>query len=142
MARTNAGAVQSILQKDYDTIDTPSLQGYIETASLVVDDVVDCATAKGVSFSSTRLEVIERWLAAHFYGQSDKPYTNKSTNGASAGFSGQTGMYLESTLYGQTATRLDSTGCLAAIANGERKVASLNWLGKAPSDQLDWDERD
>jgi hypothetical protein len=51
-------------------------------------------------------------------------------------------MYLEATLYGQTATRLDKSGCLAALATGERKVAGGVWLGRRPSEQTDYVDRD
>lgn len=141
MPRTDAAAVQAILLNDYDADESPSLTPFIETASAVVDDVAACATAKAVTLGDTRLELIERWLAAHYYQQSDQGYASNSTEGASASFHGQTAMYLESTKYGQTAVRLDKSGCLAAIAGGERKVASGAWLGKTRAEQLDYEDR-
>ena len=140
MARTTTLLVQGILVGDYDG--STDLTPYIDTASLFVDEVEECAINKGRPLSAAKLEMIERWLAAHFYGQSDKPLTQKSTQDASATFAGQTGMYLESTLYGQTASRLDPSGCLQAIAGNERKVASLFWAGKPPSTQTDYIDRD
>jgi hypothetical protein len=52
-------------------------------------------------------------------------------------------MYLESTLYGQTALVIDHSGCLATITAGAGpKTASAEWLGKPPSDQTDYEARD
>jgi hypothetical protein len=140
MARTNAGAVQKILMKDYDFVEIPTLQPFIESASAVVDRVVTCAINKGLPLTGTETELIERWLAAHFYAVSDKPYSSRSTDKASANFAGQTGMYLEFTQYGQQAVTLDWSGCLAALT--KRNRASMDWLGKAPSAQIDYTDRD
>jgi len=121
--------------------DNPDLDPFIETASSIVDDVVECATAKGKTLTAAKLELIERWLAAHFYAVSDKPYTSRSTVDASGSFAGQTAMYFESTLYGQHAMRLDPSGCLDAIGGKERKRAGGSWLGKNPSSQIDYEDR-
>lgn len=125
------------MHEEYDAEVSPSLTPFIETASSMVDDLVECAAEKGITLSDTKLELIERWLSAHFYSQSDKPYTESETLDARAKYNGQTKMYLESTLYGQTAVKLDPTGCLAAIAGGEDKSAKVIWMGKRPSQQID-----
>lgn len=142
MARTTFGQVQGLLLGDYDHESTPSLNPFIETASALVDDVAICARARGKPLNSTRLEIIERWLAAHFYVMNDQAYSQKQTERASGRFQGQTGMYLEASKYGQTAVNLDSSGCLYSIASGTRRVAGLIWLGKVPSDQIDYRQRD
>ena len=141
MARTTAAAVQALMLpgKEYDTANAPSLTGFIDTATAIVDRVDACATAKDITLTSAELELIERWLAAHFYAQSDKPYASKNTQGAGASFHGQTGMHLESTLYGQTALTVDYSGCLAAI--GKRLRARLLWGGLPPSEQTDYVDR-
>lgn len=144
MSRTNATAVAKVLMDDYGprlSGDNPDLDPFIETASSIVDDVVECATAKGKTLTAAKLELIERWLAAHFYAVSDKPYTSRSTVDASGSFAGQTAMYFESTLYGQHAMRLDPSGCLDAIGGKERKRAGGSWLGKNPSSQIDYEDR-
>ena len=142
MARTTAAAVQAVLApgKDYDTEDEPSLDPFIDTATAIVDRVEDCAVAKDRTLTDAELELIERWLAAHLYAMSDQTYASKSTAGASASFHGQTGMHLEATKYGQTALTVDYSGCLSAIS--KRQVARLVWLGKPPSEQLPYTDRD
>lgn len=138
--RTNSAAVVDILGEDYDSVNSPSLAGRIETAASMVDDVVACAIEKEQPISSTKAELIERWLAAHFYAVSDKPYTSRSTSGASGSFAGQTAMALDFTSYGQTAQQIDTSGCLAAF--GKRQTASAFWMGRPPSAQTDYDQRD
>jgi hypothetical protein len=145
MARTNDAAVKALLLpgRDYDTEQAPSLTPFIDTASAMVDDVADCITAKGgTAHSVSRLELIERWLSAHYFKVSDKGYSSRSTEGASGAFDGQTAMYLESTLYGQTALRLDSSGCLEAAGGaGGIKTAGAGWMGRPPSEQTDYVDR-
>lgn len=147
MARTSAAAVKLVLRLgsqggDYDDANSPDLTPFIDAASAMVDDAVTCASDRDITIDSTRAELIERWLAAHFYATSDKTYQSKSTEGASASFTGQTAMYLESTLYGQHAMRLDKSGCLSAAGGAERKTARAKWLGKRPSLQTDYVDMD
>lgn len=145
--RTNATAVEKVLLKDYDADLRPDLAPFIEAAAAIVDDVVECALDKDITIGATRQELIERWLAAHFYAVTDRPYQSKSTEGASATFQGQTAMYFEGSHYGQMAISLDPSGCLTDIQTDAtsptgRSVASGFWLGKAPSEQTDYIERD
>lgn len=142
MARTSAEMVKEVLAagKDYDLDDNPILLPYIDAASSIVDDIVSCVSDKELTaLTSAKLEIIERWLAAHFYVVSDQTYASKSTQGASASFHGKTGMHLESSRYGQTAITLDSSGCLAAI--GKQARASGFWGGKTIPQQLDYRDR-
>lgn len=126
MARTTADAVQGILApSNYDG--ATDLEPFIETATVVVDQVVECATRKGLTLSDALLERVECYLAAHFYGHSDQFYQSRSTQGASGSFQGQTQMGFEGSQYGQTAIRLDTSGCLSAINRGAR--AGMKWLG-------------
>lgn len=118
-----------------------SLTPFIDTATVIVDRVKTAAAAKGIALLATELELIERWLAAHFYAQSDKPYAEKETGNAKAKFVGRTGMYLESTLYGQTAARVDPSGVLAALATSARAVGRGHWLGRRPSEQTNYNDR-
>lgn len=138
MARTTSAAVQGVLGDDYDG--STSLTPFIDTATAMVDRVATCATSRDRTLTSAELELIERWLAGHLYAMSDQPYQSKTTGRASATFQGRTGMYLEATKYGQTAVNVDYSGCLASIS--KRRVARGVWLGKAPSEQSDYIDRD
>jgi len=125
--RTNSGAVEGILGDDWGGA---SLLPYIKTATVVVDRVQTLAIARNMALSSSELEILETWLAAHFYTQMDPAYTNKSTDGASAGFMGQSGKGFEASRYGQQALRIDWSGSLEAI--DKRKIAKGAWLGTIP----------
>ena len=126
MPLTNATAVQGILLGNY----TPGadLSGFIEIAANMVTQMLDCATGKGVTISATTAELIERNLAAHYYGHGDQFFQSKSTKGASGSFQGQTGKGLEGSQYGQTAMMLDPSGCLSAMNKGGR--IQMQWLGR------------
>lgn len=137
MARTTSERVRDVLMDDYDP--SKKLTPYINSASLVVDRVVICATAKGITLTTAEKEDIETWLAACMYALSDKPYGSRSNLSASGQFHGQTGMGWDANLYGQNAMRIDPSGCLFAMNNRAR--ASGGWLGKTESEQLDYDER-
>ncbi len=140
MPRTDATAVRAVLGRNYDG--SSDLAPFIAAAGAIVDGVAECATAQGLTLGDDRLALLETWLAAHCYAQMDPTYTAKSTGGASGSYTGQTGMYLEGTRYGQMAVTLDTSGCLASGASSGRAVtAGASWLGKRPSEQLTYDER-
>lgn len=130
MSRTTAVDVQAILGGNWDG--KTDLTPYIDTASAVVDDVVECATARSVTVTATRAELIERWLAAHYYTQMDPLYTSKSTQSASGSFKDHG--------YDKTAIGLDPSGCLSGVLNG-RKVARTFWLGQREYEETDYAER-
>ncbi len=141
--RTTSGAVAGILKPggDFDVeADSADLNPFIATANAIANRVATCAAAKSHALSASELELIERWLAAHCWVQSDQVWASKSTGGASASFQGQTMMRLENSKYGQMALLLDTSGCLEQIT--KRQVASGFWLGKAPSAQTDYVDRD
>lgn len=142
--RTNEPAVRALLSAGGNYRKGADLTPFIESASATVDDLVQYAADNDMgTVLDKRLELIERWLAAHDYQQSDKGYTSRSNEGASGSFEGQTGKYLESTRFGQRAINLDPTGYLALLVSGgpiEVEVGGV-WLGKATQEQLRFDER-
>ena len=137
--RTSQEAVEGILGDNYDTDGKPSLSPQITTANALTTEVVAVAARKNLTLSAALLQEVECWLAAHFYGHADQLYQEKKTADASAVFQGQTGKGLESTQYGQTAMLLDTTGSLRTINEGKRP--GFAWLGKAPSSQTDYQDR-
>ena len=142
--RTTIKLVKEKLTGDYDSVNMPGLQTFINTAANLTDRVVACAVAKGITLTSTDTDPnvseqtdIETLLACHFYKYArDKQVMSKSTAGASGTFAGQTAMYLEGTTYGQSAMSADYSGCLQAIAMGQnKKKARGAWLGRTISEQ-------
>ena len=141
--RTTSDAVIAVLGDDYgflaDGETLPVLTPFIEAASAIVDRIVTCAATRDYTLSSTEQELIERWLAAHMFKLSDRQHVSRSTNGASASFGGQLGTGFEFTSYGQMALRLDPSGCLSSL--DKRQTARMIWLGKPPSAQTPYEQR-
>lgn len=140
--RTTDALVQAVLLpgKDYDTDRSPSLTRFIKAASLIVDRVATCATAKGLTLTSEELAEVETWLAAHMYMMSDQQQSSGANGGASGSYRAAGGLNLDGSTYGQAARAIDYSGCLDAI--GKRAFAGGFWGGKPPSSQIDYVDRD
>ena len=145
MARTTAAAVQLILNDDYGQLEDgslPSLTPFIDTANAIVSRVATMAVAAGFTLSTAELELIERWLSAHAYVMNDQVAKNRSfAGGVSATYQGEQGMYFEASKYGQMAMALDFSGSLRKISRGSTTIG-VSWLGKPPSEQIDYADRD
>lgn len=134
MARTTVANVQAIL--DHNA--TISLTGFIDTATDLVTRVCDKSI---YGYSSTTLELIERWLAAHFYVVRDKDVRATAENAGDAGQSmgDPKDLGLNATIYGQQAMTVDYQGALAAlnkrITSGNPPKPGALWLGKCPDDR-------
>ncbi len=140
MARVVDADVVAILGNHYDSAAAPSLTPFITPATLLVDRIHKYDTNSLLDDAS--LAEIEKYLAAHFYALQDQILQSKGTNRASGSFQGQTGKGLDGTQYGQMAKVLDETGYLARMDQPQRPKASLGWLGKRPSEQTDYEDRD
>lgn len=133
--RTNEDAVRGII----DNTTTIDMTPFIRIANILVTKVHSKDTLSLLSTSD--LVELETWLAAHFYAHRDQLLQNKSTSGASGGFQGQTGMYFESTQYGQTCLLLDVTGYLASLmdqAKNGRKAVQMIWLGSTETESRNY----
>jgi hypothetical protein len=143
MSLTTPALVQAVLGDDYGPKQDgtlPDLQPYCDAADVIIQRVVICAQKrKHVTLSSGEQEMIERWLAAHLYAVSDKPYQSRSTEGASGAFAGQTEMGFDATLYGQQAQRLDWSGCLRNLDKQQRAGGKALGRRRGPDERWgDW----
>lgn len=132
--RTTIDLVKGLLLDNYGALrdrTLPSLQPFIDTATVIVDRVAACATRKERLLTVAELELIERWLSCHYYTKSDPLYTSRSTESASGAF------VQRSFLDG--AYDVDNSGCLKAIMEGRR--ARGFWGGRPPSQQRDYNTR-
>jgi hypothetical protein len=133
MSRTTAEAITSIINFDTSITD---LTPFIESASELVTEICE-ATGE---YSEARLELIERWLAAHFVAIRDPRYVSQQIGQAANTYQQKVGMNLSLTPYGQQAMMLDTKGGLAwldkHIASGKRAVASVAWLGNCNSRRI------
>ena len=123
MPRTNASAVAGIIELD-PTID---LTPFIETAAAFVDQLAENSAA----LTPERLELIERWLAAHFYATRDPRTASEHAGPVGANYQSAVTIGLQNSHYGQVALRLDTTGTLAALDGMSRDVEAAGyWLGR------------
>lgn len=135
MIRTTADAVKKLVEVDA-TISV-DLEPFIATASALVDDVV--ATAKkadGSSYYTTdRLELIERWLSAHFYTIRDNRVANEKVGPVATAYQYDVGRNLSSSMQGQTALVLDTAGGLASLSKkaeeGKPRFVGVAYLGSS-----------
>ena len=135
MARTTPAKVEAVLNRDYDYVNRPSLTPYIDTATDLIDRVVTQASANGTTISSTTAELMERWLSADCYVRSDSTHSSRSNAGASASFT------RKGDEYRRMAIALDPSGILAGLLTEGKQRVDIFWLGKPPSDQIPYQDR-
>ncbi len=126
MPRTTVELVQGIIEVD----DTIGLDPFILTANQLV---TECCVAAG--YADERLELIERWLAAHFYAIRDLRVAQEQAGPVNESFQYRVGLNLNVTVFGQQALALDTAGTLAILSKrteegkGVPKVG-VTWAGK------------
>ena len=90
--------------------------------------VTEVCTDKG--YTDSRLELIERWLSAHFYTNRDPRAVNEKAGPVGVTYQSAVALNLNTSHYGQTAMLLDTAGGLAALNTlKKKKVLSVSWLG-------------
>jgi hypothetical protein len=124
MPRTSAALVAGIIEVDPSIDLTP----FIVAANELVTEV--CGAS---GYTEERLELIERWLAAHFYAQRDARAQSEKAGSVGADYQSKVDLYLANTHYGQQAMLLDTKGGLASLnrqaALGAMQ-AKVHWLGR------------
>jgi hypothetical protein len=129
MARTTVDNVEGIIDIDSGISLTP----FIEVANRMVTDVV---VAGYDSYTAVQLELIERWLTAHFYHIRDPRATDEKAGAVSVRYQSKVDLGLDVTHYGQMAMRLDFYGSLAAlnerIKKGGVRSVGITYLGTVP----------
>lgn len=129
MPRTTDAQVRSIISVPKKVTD---LTAYIEVAN---DMVTRLCTAS--DYSDTTLELIERYLAAHFLAVQYPIAIMERAGSVQALKEHKVHYGLLNTRYGQQACALDSAGNLAAssanVDKGVKKLAvGVSYLGKVP----------
>jgi len=123
--RTTAGAVAGIISVDPNI----SLIPFINAAAAMVTK--HCAVF--TDYTSEELELIERYLAAHFYTLIDPRPTQETAGKVSRWLQSKVGLGLSTSHYGQMAMRLDWRGGLASLdartAKGGARTVGISWMG-------------
>lgn len=111
-----------------------SLDPFIEVASALVDELL---VTTPVTYDDTRLELIERWLSAHFYAIRDLRRSQERAGSVGELFQFRLGLNLAVTMYGQQVMLIDTAGILAALSKraeeGQKASAGITWLGTEPT---------
>lgn len=134
--RTTSTLVTGIIETD-STIDiTP----FINTANSVV---TKWCTDIQFGYTNDQLELIERWLSAHFYAVRDPRSQNEKAGSVGVAYAVQVKPTpLSSTPYGQAAMAVDYMGGLAALekrlTSGIAPKPGINWIGTKRSDDDLW----
>jgi len=123
--RTTEAEIAQVIEIDATIDMTPFM--------VVANELVTerCADA---GYTDYRLQLIETWLAAHFYAMRDERASSEGAGGVSVSYLSSIGLGLKMTKQGQTAMLLDTAGGLAALSlemeKGVTKQISIDWLGK------------
>ncbi len=144
MPRTTATAVSKIIEVDIDSEDESTtldqwLAPFIEVANMIVTRLLSGATyyTPSVTYLLTDinidLEIVERWLSAHFYAVRDMRRAEEQVATVREKVMFKVGLDLRNTMYGQQAMFVDLSGLLAAWNNSLAKVEKIRvgatWLG-------------
>ena len=112
-----------------NTITDAQVTAFITTANELVTEY--CTAS---SYTATRLELIERWLACHFLQILEQPIASEKAGSVAASYRGKAELNLGLTHYGQQAMLLDTAGGLAALNERTKKgksgtvgVVHLGW---------------
>jgi len=122
--RTTSAAVGGIIELDASITVTP----FIEAANALV---TECCGDAG--YTTTQLELIERWLSAHIYTVRDMRAESEKAGSVSQKLQSRVDLGFDSSHYGQMAMRLDYEGGLAQlneqIKNGKQQSITVTWMG-------------
>lgn len=134
--RTTSELIAEIIELDPNIT---NLDPFILAASILVDRVQVAAEADDLLLPATDddadretiLETIETWLGAHFYAMRDPRATHEGVGSVQETYQSKVDLGLRLSHYGQMAIALDTTGTLAAIADGRAAVRTVqvSWLG-------------
>lgn len=126
--RTTDTAVRGIIEGVDDLFD---LNPFIETANSIVTALCLAAYTNNDAINAPKyLELIERWLAAHFYSVDHSRLLQEVIGRSREMIEGKIGMGLQLTHHGQQIMNgIDFLGTLASFGQPRKKVKVV-WLGK------------
>lgn len=131
--RTTYEAVGGIIELDSSIVpDAASMLPFITVASEFVDECCTGDAGPSTAYTDERLELIERWLAAHIYTNRDPRVVNEKAGSVGGSYQSRVGLGFDTSHYGQTAMRLDTNGGLSKLNDDMKKgkpVVSAVWLG-------------
>ncbi len=139
MTRTTVDQVEAIIEIDSGISLTP----FIEVANALVTECCSAAVDSdgALVYDATRLELIERWLSAHFYHIRDPKASREEVDDVASTFRSSVDLGFNNTHYGQMSMRIDTNGALSRLdnssKNGKSNTVGLDWLGKTKAETLE-----
>lgn len=135
--RTTRANIAAIIELDDSVIpNDAAMLPFITIANeLVTERCTGTTYGPATAYSEDRLELIERWLAAHFYTNRDPRSSDEKAGSVGASYQSKVDLGFDTSHYGQTAMRLDTNGGLAALNDLMKKGAprvGASWLGTTP----------
>ena len=129
---TRASAVRAIIELDA-TLPDATVDVLIADAAIIIDDVI----GGEATLAGTRLEAVNRWLAAHLLASGIAPRSaSEGVKGLTEAFQYRLDKGLATTMYGTQAMQLDTSGKLARwnkqMEEGITPRVSLTYLGSDP----------
>lgn len=130
--RTNAANIKAIIEVDTTIIAADSdLDPFISIANELVTEICTGTNAPDPVYTDARLELIERWLAAHFYAIRDPRAKSEKAGSVGVSYRGKTDLNFALTHYGQQAMMIDTNGGLSRLNKGKGLTATVLWAGTA-----------
>ena len=130
--RTTRAQIAGIIELDAEIVpDDNAMEAFISIASEFVTECCTGTSGPTSSYSEARLELIERWLSAHFYTNRDPRLTNEKAGPVGGTFQSKVDLGFDTSHYGQTAMRLDTNGGLAEVNIGTKNGTNTNTIGVA-----------
>lgn len=132
--RTTLTLVSQIITIEEDFTEEVFEAAFIAPANELVTEV--CASVLNDStglpyYSDVRLELIERWLSAHFYAILSPRALNERAGSVGETIESKVDLNLSVTRYGQQAMVLDTQGGLKRINSTRSFKPNIIWLGTA-----------
>jgi len=121
--RTTDELVQGIIEVDSNIV----LDPFMTAANALINTI---ATDSG--HSEEGLQLIETWLAAHFYAMRDPRSVQEAAGDVQVTYQSKVDLNLSTSHYGQMAMVLDTSGLLRQLNKGPGniKTISVTWVGK------------
>lgn len=140
--RTTRANIAAIIELDDSIVpDDAAMLPFITIANELVTEFCTGTTyGPTTAYSDVRLELIERWLAAHFYTNRDPRAVSEAAGSVNSSYQSRVDLGFDTSHYGQTAMRLDTNGSLARenelMKKGKPRL-TVAWLGTNPQKTLD-----
>ena len=130
MARTTVANIKKIIEVDLTIIAVDAdMDAFIDVANELVTEMCTGTNGPSTAYTVARLELIERWLSAHFYAIRDPRVKSEKAGPVGVNYQEKVDLNLKLTHYGQQAMMLDTNGGLRSLDQNKAYQVQVLWLG-------------